>query len=204
MATFNRNAAFTGKLRQALGTSSLAMASHAASLIRRGFTRGGRGTPSAVGTAPNVQTGLLRNSINARMDGVASATVRTAARYATIHEFGGTIRSRGKAMPVPLNYNAQVLLQRAGPGGLRAAMPNGYISKTRDGTVILRAMGPTATQRGYKGTMPVISRDTPAFVLRRSIRISARPFFFPPIRNNRGAIMAAGNAAFSNAMKGSG
>ncbi len=202
MAEFRKNPQINATIRKAANRGAQRAAQTCASLIRRGLGRGAYGTPSAPGTPPNTQTGLLRNSINVAK--VSDGFYRTisAARYSRIHEFGGIVRPvRAKAIPVPLNHAARVILQRSG-GNLRTAMPNARIIKRRGKDSLLVGADKFASQKGYKGGKKVIDRSRPIFVLKKSVRIPARPFFGPVLNRNRTELVAAARQGVAEVMKG--
>ena len=182
MATYRPNPAFRAALAQALQRASLAMAQEGASIVRRGMTRNPVGVPSMPGQAPSIQTGLLRNSITARPAPGLSAFVASSARYSRIMEQGGTITAKNvKYLPVPVNYSAKVLQRRAGTGGLRTAMPNARIVRSKRGNLLLIGDKPFKTQKGYKGAKRTFATDVPIFVLKPSVTILPRPYFVKPL-----------------------
>lgn len=162
------------------------------------------GTPSAPGSPPNTQTGLLRNSINVRKVGPGFYRTVSAARYSRIQEFGGTIRpTRARALPVPLNHAAKVILQRSG-GNLRAALPNARVINRKGKPPLLVGREKVATQKGYRKGKRAIDRSRPIFILKKSVRMPARPFFGPVLRGNREALVQAAQVAVDAVLFGKG
>lgn len=63
---------------------------------------GGRGrTPSPPGTPPNVQKGHLRASVDWAVTEDGKVIVGPTVPYGAIHEFGGTIKARGRVHVYP-------------------------------------------------------------------------------------------------------
>lgn len=182
MAKYQPNPAFRAALTAALQRASFAMAQEGAKIVRNSMTRNPIGVPSMPGQAPSIQTELLRNSVTARPGGPAFAFVASSARYSRVLEQGGTITARNvKYLPVPLNYPAKVLQRRAGPGGLRAALPNARVFRSKRGNLILVGDKPIKTQMGYKGGKATYANDVPMFVLKTSVTIMPRPYFVKPL-----------------------
>jgi hypothetical protein len=203
VAEFRKNPQINATIRKAANRGAQRAAQTCASLIRRGLGRGAYGTPSAPGTPPNTQTGLLRNSINVAK--VSDGFYRTisAARYSRIQEFGHpNVRPvKAKAIPVPLNHAAKVILQRSG-GNLRAAMPNARVVNRKGKPPLLVGREKFSSQKGYKGGKKVIDRSRPAFLLVKQVRIPARPFFGPVLNRNRTELAAAARQGVAEVMKG--
>ena len=63
--------------------------------ITEGAVSGAGHIPSAPGTAPNNDTGVLANNIETLETGPLKVTVSSNAPYAAIQEFGGTIKHPG-------------------------------------------------------------------------------------------------------------
>jgi hypothetical protein len=157
------------------------------------------------GSPPNVQTGLLRNSVGTKAVGPAHHRMIVSARYARIHEFGGTITPlRAKALPVPLNFAAQVVLQRSG-GNLRAAMPDGVVIPRKGGKPpLLVGRSKVKTQRGYSGKKRVIDNARPAFLLVKRVNMPKRPFVRPVLERRQADFIAAAKAGVASVLKGAG
>lgn len=202
VAEFRKNPQINATIRRAADRGAQRAAQTCASLVRRGLGRGAPGTPSQPGTPPNTQTGLLRNSINVRQVGPGFYRTLSAARYSRIQEFGGTIRPvRAKALPVPLNHAAKVILQRSG-GNLRAALPNARVINRPGKPPLLVGREKFASQKGYKGGKRVIDRSRPVFILKKSVRLPARPFFGPVLNRNRTELAAAARVGVEQVLKG--
>lgn len=203
MATYKRNPRIAATLTRALDTGAKRAAMTCASLVRINLGRGARGTPSMPGSPPNVQTGLLRNSVGTRKVATAFHRMIVAAKYARIHEFGGPINARGKALPVPLNFAAQVVLQRSG-GNLRAAMPDGVVITRKGRPPLLVGRSKIRTQRGYKGNRRVIDNARPAFLLVKRVNMPKRPFVRPVLERRQADFVAAARAGVASVLKGVG
>lgn len=83
--------------------------------ITRGATSGRNHTPSAPGTPPNNDTGVLAGNIEAQLTGTAKAEVSSNAPYAAIHEFGGTIDHPG-GTPYFMRDGKPVFVSNSGQG----------------------------------------------------------------------------------------
>lgn len=204
MAEFRRNPQINATIRQAANRGASRAAQVCASLVRRNLGRGAYGTPSAPGTPPNVQTGLMRNSINVQK--VSDGFYRTisSARYSRIQEFGGVVKPiRAKALPVPLNFAAKVVLQRSG-GNLRAALPDAKVITRKGKPPLLVGRAKISTQKGYKGTKRNIDTSRPIFVLKKSVKMPKRPFFGPVLRNNRAELLTAAQVGVDAVLFGRG
>ena len=71
--------------------------------ITRGSVSGANHKPSKAGTAPNNDTGVLKNNIETISTGPLTAEVQSKAPYAVIHEYGGTIEDGfGKGVKITL------------------------------------------------------------------------------------------------------
>lgn len=157
-----RNAATFG-----IGSSSAL----AANLIGRSMGRGSG--PSAPGTPPNVQSGLLRRRIMPIEAKNLVSGVRASVPYAMIHERGGTINARGKLLTIPLNPEARKLRRQF--RDLSSANLRLIVSR-RGNKLLVKDNG--------KG-----SGFTPMFVLKSRVVMPKRPFLWPGIRNNAAAIV---------------
>ena len=206
MATYRPNPAFAAKLRRAVDTGAARAAQLAASRVRNNLGRGARGTASAPGSPPNVQTGLLRNSIVVRKAGPAFYRMVSSAAYSRIHEFGGMIHpGPGKrALPVPINYAAKVLLQRVGPGGLKSAGVRMRMVKRPGKPPLLVGYDKYRTQKGYKGKRKVFVDERPVFLLAANVFMPKRPFVRPMIEGpeNRAVYIAAAREGVARVLNG--
>lgn len=203
MATYKRNPQIAATLTRAMDVGARRAAMTCASLVRINLGRGARGTPSLPGSPPNVQTGLLRNSVGTRKVATAFHRMIVAAKYARIHEFGGPINASGKALPVPLNFAAQVVLQRSG-GNLRAAMPDCVVIPRKGKPPLLVGRTKVSTQRGYKGQRRVIDRSRPAFLLMKRVNMPKRPFVGTVLSTRQADFVAAARAGVASVLKGGG
>lgn len=145
-------------------------------LSRSGSTVASGNVPSASGTPPAVQTGMLRrsfqsaNSPGAYFDRAQFAnrlrpTIRVGTRmkYASIHEYGGVITAKGKLLTVPIHPDAK-----------RASMM-GQGAKTFPNLVLVSRKGksPILIRPKGKGSFDVM------YVLKQSVTIPARPYVRP-------------------------
>jgi hypothetical protein len=205
MAEFRRNPQIAATLRRALDVGARRAAQSCASLVRINLGRGARGTPSMPGSPPNVQTGLLRNSVGTKAIGPAHHRMIVTAKYARAQEFGhpGIVPKRGKYLPVPVNYIAQVLLKRSG-GNLRAALPDGKFIPRKGKDPLLVGRSVQKTQRGYANGKAVIDKGVPVFVLKKRVVLPARPFVRPVLVSRRADFIAAAKAGVASVLKGAG
>jgi len=111
--------------------------------------------------------------------------------YAAIHEFGGTIKAKGKALAIPLPENRKSdgspkITIRELFGGLGSK-----VFTTPGGVVML------ASSKGKKFT-----KLTPMFVFKKSVDIKARPYIRPALAASKDTILKNFGlfiaAAFSN------
>ena len=137
--------------------------------IRKSFAKNGKGNPSAPGTPPNRHNGVLYNSIASTEAKELRAAVYTSnVKYAPVHEYGGVIRGQTGRLTIPLNREAILLRERTVT--LRSVPGLVYVPRRgRDPLLVLPI-------KGGKGMKPY-------FVLKRSVRIPARPFMAPAFRN---------------------
>ena len=95
--------------------------------ITRGSVSGAGHKPSKAGSAPNNDTGVLKNNIETISTGPLSAEVQSKAPYAVIHEYGGTIKHPG-GTPYFINSEGKaVFVSNAGQGafhGLKKTKPH--------------------------------------------------------------------------------
>lgn len=166
------------------------------SLRQRGGPPSTGPEPSPAGQPPGAVSGNLSRSIGYERSGDLSRTIGMsgvggAHIYGALHEFGGTVTSGGKLMPVPLNREARKLLARAANvGGLRVAAPELIVFTSKRGNKILaRPKG-----RGKHGGVE------PLFVLKRSINVPARPFLRPGLINSRTEVMDAAERVIKRRM----
>lgn len=102
-----RLANLTREQQQTTKRISLDMKSEIELRFRKGETAGGlKWKPSARGGKTLVDTGLLRQSFNAKYDKV-NAQVGTNIRYARIHNFGGVIKAKNKYLTIPVAKEAK-------------------------------------------------------------------------------------------------
>ena len=95
--------------------------------ITRGSVSGANHKPSKAGTAPNNDTGVLKNNIETISTGPLTAEVQSKAPYAVIHEYGGTIKHPG-GTPYFINSEGMaVFVSNTGQGafhGLKKTKPH--------------------------------------------------------------------------------
>jgi hypothetical protein len=145
--------------------------------VKNSFTKLPKGTPSPVGKPPSVQNDTLRGGIthfHARGSNVAYVHT-SGAPYARIQEFGGVINAKpGKFLPVPISNAARRV--RAGTKGasLKTSGTPMRIVRTKTGKLMLvRDLGGRS------------ARTEVLFVLKRQVRMPARPYMGPIARDPR-------------------
>lgn len=173
--------------------------------VREHFSRNGKFQPSLPGQPPAIKRNQLRNSIQVDVAGVMSGRLRARVgsnlKYARIHERGGIIRPKsGKMLPVPINDAAKRLAQSKGTQSLRD-MP--FVTRRLpSGRVYLvglfgKAFGSYYTDASGK-RREVRRTDQPVFVLKRSVKMPARPYLAPAAsraKTNRQVPLAFARAA---------
>lgn len=155
--------------------------------LNQGASSRGR-NPSPPGMPPHRDTGTLAKSWQPNFTRLNEPMPRGRAGsnlpYAKIHETGGTITAKGKALPVPLNQEARDLLRRKG-GSLRN-VPGLFVLRMPSGKALLgrhwvRVRGKARKwSHGFKAL----------FVLKRSVRIPRRPYVLPTMLKVRPKIVA--------------
>jgi len=191
---FSKLPAFQAKTTRAVNAGLTACARTASVFVKRGMSKGARHTPSAPGTPPNVQRGILRNGIGYEPSTNLRSTVGVAAavKYARIQEFGGKITAtRAKYLTVPVNQEAKRASEIGTPIrslNLRLAFGKGGMYLVPAQTTKRRSR---ARQRG------------PVFALKRSVRIPARPYLRPGVYNNIREIANSGYAEARRVLRAS-
>lgn len=140
-------------------------------------------TSSAPGGPPGVRSGNLRNSIDAmspeELGTPSRAAYGTNVAYGRHLEFGAYPRAKaGKYLTIPLHGKAESALIRAG-GSVRN-IPGLFFIRTMKGQLFLA--------RKYGGKR---ARVELWFILKKSVRIAARPWAFRPVTVHRERILAA-------------
>ena len=102
-------------IESALFAGGQVIEAHAKNSITLGSVSGAGHRPSAPGTPPNNDTGVLRNNIETTRAGVLKVHVTSSAPYAAIHEFGGTINHPG-GTPYFMRDGLAVFVGKSGHG----------------------------------------------------------------------------------------
>jgi len=132
------------------------------------------GSPSSPGRAPGKDTGTLGRSIQVDRSQAGRLKVRIGTNliYGRIQEEGGVIRpKRVKRLPVPLNREAKFMLRR---GQLRSANLTYIPRGGRDPLLVRKLPG-----GGIK----------PMFVLKKEVRLPARPWAKPSLKMARKRVL---------------
>lgn len=152
-------------------------------------------SPSAPGSPPGVDRGGLRRSI-AYAVGSDVAQVGTELKYGLYLERGANPRAKGGGLPVPVNHAAKRMLRTLNiSGGMRVSL------RTKNLVLIKR-----------KGKPPLLIEQTPTgkekkngavFVLKKSVRIAARPWAVPSFASSRELIAETMRNTFAKSIAAS-
>lgn len=146
--------------------------------VKQSFPKTSWFQPSPVGGPPGTVTGNLRRSITATPAKNGRAVVGTNARYARIHEDGGTLKPTTKQyLTIPVSVAAAKM--RANTGDLRTQNLTFRKGPNRGVAFLFR------TTKGKN------ARSELMFVLKRSVRIPPRPFMRPAARNRDNQVAMA-------------
>jgi len=130
--------------------------------------------PSAPGDFPGHDLSLLRNSIAWATPDVLytplHAAFGTAVKYGRIHEFGGVITAKGKALKVPIDRKLARQVERA---GTKLTLIK---RKGKPPLLVLIKNEGRSARRGSGGNFAGGHQMTPVYVLKKSVRIPARPW----------------------------
>jgi len=187
--------------------------------IKQNLSKGGSSNRSNEGKAHGgknlaVGTGNLRRSIQVAPIEVTGNIIKTRVGtnvvYAKIHEFGGVIVAKGRALTIPVSKKAKAAASRG--VGARAAFPDSFILKTGKSALIVRdpsrgknkmtggakvsktgrptvMQKPSMGNRGGKSLSHALVKVGGAwkklevlYVLVRSVRIPPRPYFRPAVQ----------------------
>ncbi len=179
-----------------------------AKFMKEGMSTTGRYTSSSPGSPPNVRRNGLRGSIHHTKSTAFVASAGSNLPYALIQEKGGVIRpKRGKFIPVPLNIPAMRQMEKfggatateffAGAGGSTGYIStfNGgirrldlHVEKSKNGTLFLVGKRPVRV-RWVIGDMRLTDKSIPRWILKRQVRLPARPWCMVAVTKNRPAIM---------------
>lgn len=138
------------------------------------LTKGDRWAHSNPGNPPNFQTGELAGSITVvgpeALGRPLTAAVGTAVPHGRYMELGATIRPRNvKALPVPVNQQAEQMLQRIKGASLRTQK---LITIKKDGKRYLVEKTPTGR----------VKKNGAVFALRTMVVIKPRPWLLPSLK----------------------
>lgn len=118
--------AVVSDIEKALFAGGQIIESYAKHSITLGSVSGKNHKPSAPGTPPNNDTGVLKNNIETTRAGVLKVHVTSSAPYAAIQEFGGTINHPG-GTPFFMRDGLAVFVGKSGHGayhGLPVTKPH--------------------------------------------------------------------------------
>lgn len=186
------------KFQEAIGTAlkhgNLAAAREYVGQVQSALNRGGKGpfspgaTPSAPGTPPHKSTGMLARSFAAHPHANGfSAMVSTTSKYAILHEFGGKVFPKGRALVYPVTLEGRRHLKAHG-GSIRAAMsdPAVYVKKSRHGKLplVFRNVGKRKV------------RTELLYVMTASVNMPPRPYIVPTLKAKTAEMAGAYTYAF--------
>ena len=132
------------------------------------------------------RTGRLMNTwgetkkVTESGDTVTGSMSSAGVPYAAIHEFGGTIKPKGKALAIPLPSNRRadgtpkITIQELF-GGLGSR-----VFTTKNGVVMLATAGKNKSK---------FAQLTPMFVFKKSVTIPARPYIRPALAATQDVIL---------------
>ncbi len=159
--------------------------------LRMRATGRDRASEAPPGGPPGQRTGQLTQSILSlplgQNDRNPWARVGTNLVYAKVHEFGLPIVSSGKLLTIPLNDEARRL--RRIYGDLTQVPGLFFVKDKESGNLFLATVTGTPKTKGG-GEVRYL------FLLRRAVKMPARPFFRPARDRVRGEVLEAMKAAF--------
>lgn len=128
-----------------------------------------------------VRTGRLMNSVpeskkieerhKGNLDTIVGSIGPQGVKYAAIHEFGGRIESKGKALMFPTSENRK---RDGSPKVMRDEIPDEDVVIAKG--IIFRMIG--GKRKGHPG------RLKPMFLLRKAVTVPARPYLRPALEKN--------------------
>lgn len=159
------------KLDKAVAAGLRGAAEEMTNRTRMSLNRLTLGSPSAVGSPPNRQTSNLYRGITWVQDAAGTRVgVLKNVKYAAIQEFGRKITAKGRGMlPIPIHPLAK---QRARMGRGPRSFPFLVLVRSRKGKLML-----------IKNVGGRNARAEIYYVLKKSVTIPARPYFYPQSRN---------------------
>jgi len=201
------------RIHEAVAEASNAVAITYANMVVRSFKGASNITatnsqPSPPGSPPAVNTGELRrsfawgkggeprneNGLNQAIGNGLKRIVGTRLVYAKIHEFGGIIRAKGKALLVPLNAEARRMQKR---GNIRAQKLV-YIKRRGKPPLLVKEIKRKRTSRFQ---LDPGFRIGATFILLPQVRIPARPFMRPAAAALPGPAIKAAKRALTLGLK---
>ena len=172
------------RLQQLLGEAANHGVDRAATqcvrFIKQSFTKTSMYQPSPVGSTPGTVTGNLRRSITATPAKNGRAIVGTNVKYARVQELGGVLKpTTSKYLTIPVNVAAAKM--RATTASLRTQSLT-FRKGRHPGVAFL-----------FRTTKGKNARSELMFVLKRFVRIPARPFMRPAAtsKENQSAMVKA-------------
>lgn len=155
--------------------------------IKMSFSKNGKFRPSAPGTPPNRNRGLLANSIaSTKAENKVAYVYTSGVAYARIQEFGGVIRRFDRLLTVPLNQEAARMRERT----YSLYSQHLFFMKTKSGRKILF----DARNKRSK-----VKSLRPMFLLTSTVKMPPRPYMAPAFRNP--TVIAEMTKAFCQASK---
>jgi len=203
--TFDKLPQFTALVLEACNKGLTRAAGALSEKMKEGMSKGAPRTASAPGSPPNVQRGGLRNSIHGTQGVDLKAAAGSGIGYALTQERGGVITAKNtKMLPIPVNAAAQRLLEKFGSA---TTYYNGVSGTSWSRSPGLRYSGVQLHVIPRKGKPPLLVGNqggrrsiaiqrgagalngVPVFVLKRSIKLPARPWALPALNKNKAHIL---------------
>lgn len=181
---------FESLLIRAVNDGLAAAADVGADTAKRSFGSDHGGVPSSPGNPPNSQTGNLQGSIKyAHPDALGTplhAAYGTPVEYGRHLEFGATVTAkRTKYLPVPVNAAARKMATQNATNGVGLRTRNLSLQIRKPGGVLKLFLMETTPKTG------AIKKNGAVFVLKKSVRIAARPWLRRSADDGRSAMQAA-------------
>lgn len=183
------------RVTKAANSGILACAVHLKNTARKGFGRGGRYTPSAPGTPPNIHRSGLLNSVQAVSTGNLKSTAGSNSPLGIVHERGKHIAARTtRYLPVPLNDAAKRVMETKGTASLRT-QGKMTVFRSKAFNLIMVRKEKQRTQSYVTGAdgkrRTKVTNAQPVWLLTPTINLPARPWLRPAHAKAKSGYMAA-------------
>lgn len=186
------------------------MAERVVTHVQESFPRAGKFQSGPKGQPPAIKSNMLANSMTYMITSPVSVRIGPTIKYGEVHEFGMTIQPRTKKfLRVPVNNAAKTLNAKSANASL-LALGKFRIFKSKKGNLIALGQDKVKSRQyvtNAEGKRVVkSSNDQPVFVLKKSVRIPARPFMAPALQwsASNPELTKAFQRGFNEALKASG